>query len=286
MNGAPDLLVVDLDGTLLCPRGQVSESNRQALQAAQTAGVDVMVATGRTHAECGDILLSIEYEGPLVIASGAALVDWPSGRTLARAPLSMPDVTAVTEALQSHQCAALLLKDQHEVGYDYFVVGESLLHPVSRWWFELHGIKLRSGESHQDDAHPEHTLRVASIGEPDHMEMAARTVDERLGDRVFWRHWPAVGRQGERVHMLEVFAAGVDKWTMVKHYCQQRGFTSDRVAAIGDGLNDIQLLTQTGFGIAMENAETSVREAADAQTLCHSKDGVAHAVDRLLKGWS
>ncbi|MDG2424570.1 MAG: HAD family hydrolase [Phycisphaerales bacterium] len=286
MNGAPELLVLDLDGTLLCPRGEVSGPNRRALADARNAGIEVMIATGRTHAECSEILRSIDYAGPMVSASGAALVDWPSGRTLIRDQMDSDDVVSITEAARSHQCSALLLKDRDAVGYDYLVIGEDDLHPVSQWWFERHDITMRFAERSSEDTDPGHTLRVASIGDPKLMEAAAHTVGERLGDRVSWRHWPAVGPEGEHVHMLEVFGAGVDKWTMVNRYCIQKSIPHDRVAAIGDGLNDIQLLAGVGFGIAVENAEEVVRNAADAHTLCHTKDGVAHAVDRLLKGWA
>ncbi|MCH2134420.1 MAG: HAD family hydrolase [Phycisphaerales bacterium] len=286
MKGAPDLLVIDLDGTLLGPRGEVSEANGQALAAARDAGVDVMIATGRTHAECGEILQAIDYEGPLVVASGAALVNWPSGETLEKRPLAVEDVRALVESVQGHDCAALLLKDRHAVGYDYLIVDEDELHPVSRWWFDLHGLQTRSVSSLSEDEHEGHTLRVASIGEPQHMSIAAMTVQDRLGDRVACRQWPAVGRQGEQVNMLEAFGRGVDKWSMVEVHCRRQGIDPTRVAAIGDGLNDIELLAGAGWGIAVENAEAAVLAAADARTRSHADDGVAHAVHRLLDGWS
>ena len=75
MKEAPQLLVIDLDGTLLNPSGRVSDENRRALDAAREANVQIMIATGRIVPECREILESIGYQGPIVIASGAALVD-------------------------------------------------------------------------------------------------------------------------------------------------------------------------------------------------------------------
>ncbi|MAT81417.1 MAG: hypothetical protein CMJ29_07195 [Phycisphaerae bacterium] len=286
MNGVPDLIVIDLDGTLLCPRGQVSESNRRALAEARGAGVRIMIATGRTHVECRQILEAIDYQGPMVVASGAALIDLPSESTLDRDLMDQDDVVVLSEIMRDHDCASLILKDRHAVGYDYLIVGSQHLHPVSNWWFDAHGIACRTADSAEEDSHPEDTLRIACIGAPDLMGQAAERVSDRLGQSVSWRHWPAVGREGEVVHMLEVFGSGVDKWTMVERYAIDQGIPRERVAAIGDGLNDIQLLRECGFGIAVDNADDQVIEAADARTGCHSQDGVADAVDRLLRGWS
>ena len=286
MNKVPSLLVVDLDGTLLCPQGQVSPPNRLALKTARDAGIEIMIATGRTHMECQEILESIEYRGPLVIASGAAMVDWPSGRTLERTPLRVSDCHRVTETLRTLGHAVMLLKDRHVADADYTIIGSDQMHPTSEWWLDLHDVRCDRLDDLADDGSLEYTLRIASLGTPREMAMAAEHIRESLCDRVFFRHWPAVGRDGESVHMLEIFMRGVNKWTMVSKYCQNRGMDSSHVAAIGDGLNDIELIAGAGIGIAVENADKAVHEVADRFTLSHDRDGVAHAVESLMDGWS
>lgn len=286
MNNSPSLLVVDLDGTLLCSQGQVSQANRRSLDAARQAGIEVMIATGRTHMECRDVLHSIGYSGPMVVASGAGLVDWPSGETLQRTTLESSDSLLATSILRSLGHAVMLLKDRHVAGNDYTIVGSERMHPTSQWWLDLHGVQCEHLESLEDDESLEHTLRIASLGTPDEMAQAAVDIGNSLGDRVFWRHWPAIGRDGECVHMLEIFMRGVNKWSMVSQYCHSRGIDTARVAAIGDGLNDIELVAGAGLGIAVENADPSVLVVADRTTLSHDKDGVAHAVERLMDGWS
>lgn len=286
MNSIPSLLVVDLDGTLLCPRGQVSRANRTSLDAARQAGIEVMIATGRTHMECLDTLDAIDYAGPLVIASGAAMVDWPSGRTLHRTPLLSADSRQATSILQSMGYAVMLLKDRHVADIDYTIVGADRMHPTSQWWLDLHGVQCEHLDHLDDDSSLEDTLRIATLGTPNEMAMAAQSIEDSLGDRVFWRHWPAVGRDGECVHMLEIFMRDVNKWTMVSQYCHSREISVEHVAAIGDGLNDIELLAGAGVGIAVQNADQAVLDVADRTTRSHEQDGVAHAVERLMDGWS
>ncbi len=286
MNKMPSLLVVDLDGTLLCPQGQVSSVNRGALHAARDSGIEIMIATGRTHMECHDILDSLEYQGPMVIASGAAMVDWPSGRTLERTPLVESDSHLVTTTLRSLGHAVMLLKDRHVADTDYTIIGSEQMHPTSEWWLDLHEVQCKRLDHLEDDDSLQYTLRIASLGTPAEMARAAESIRETLGDRVFFRHWPAVGRDGECVHMLEIFMQGVNKWTMVSRYCEASEIGFEQVAAIGDGLNDIELIAGAGIGIAVENADQAVRRVANRMTRSHDQDGVAHAVERLMDGWS
>ncbi|MHC5024929.1 MAG: HAD hydrolase family protein, partial [Planctomycetota bacterium] len=58
-----DVIVIDLDGTLLDRRGDVSERNRHALASAADAGVTVIIATGRSFRESRPSLERLGYEG-------------------------------------------------------------------------------------------------------------------------------------------------------------------------------------------------------------------------------
>ena len=82
--GRPDLLAIDLDGTLLSADGTVSCANIEAIQRATSEGLPCVIATGRTASECGEILDAIAYDGPLIAASGALLLDVTAGQTLDR----------------------------------------------------------------------------------------------------------------------------------------------------------------------------------------------------------
>jgi len=58
----------------------------------------------------------------------------------------------------------------------------------------------------------------------------------------------------------------------------------ERVAAIGDEINDLQLIENAGLGVAMENAVPAVKAVARRVTRSHAHDGVAYAIERILSG--
>ena len=80
------------------------------------------------------------------------------------------------------------------------------------------------------------------------------------------------------------------RWTMACTAADRLGVARSRIVAIGDGLNDLELLRQAPLGVAMANADPRVAAVADARTVSHEDDGVAVAIEarldgRLRAGW-
>ena len=281
------MLVIDLDGTLLNTSGQVSDENRRAIDSARRAGMEIVIATGRAWIESQFALDAIEHDGLLVAAGGSLLCDAQTGETIDRHVMPHDLVHDVTSALLGHGHKVLILKDAHTVGYDYFAVGTGDLDPASRWWFDKIPVSVRYAEHVTDDEHPHDSVRAGVVASSRELTPIARDLQAELGDRAFMQHWAAVTEAqatGSSTHLLEVFNPRVNKWTMVQEICRQRSIDPARVAAIGDGLNDVEIVSQAGLGVAMANADPRVVAIADVTTTDHDEHGVAVAIERLLAG--
>jgi hydroxymethylpyrimidine pyrophosphatase-like HAD family hydrolase len=282
-----DLLVVDLDGTLLSSDGSVSERNSRALAKARDRGVEIIIATGRSLLESRVALRAINHQGLVVAAGGSLLCDAATGRTIDRRALASEVVRDVTFALVEAGHRALILKDAHATGYDYLAVGDGQLDPASAWWFEHLPVKVKHVEHIGLDDHPHDSVRAGAVACGSRLAPLAARLRDNIGDRCFLQHWSAVTASqaiGSDTHLLEIFTSNVNKWTMIEAYCRQRSIDSSRVAAIGDGLNDIELIRGAGVGIAMANACSAVLAEADYTAPHHDADGVAVAIDRILAG--
>src|SRR5437868_4096180 len=117
-----DLLAIDLDGTLLCPKGKVSAANFEAIAEARRAGMLVTVCTGRGLIECKHITDQIGQIDPVAVAGGAMLACPVTGRTLHRFPMDSGLVQRLVNLLAEHGHAVLILKDPRAAGHDYVVV--------------------------------------------------------------------------------------------------------------------------------------------------------------------
>ena len=279
------LLAIDLDGTLLTRDG-VTEHDRKAIFEAREAGIRIVVATGRSWLESGEALDRIGREGVMIGAGGGLLHDARSGRTLDRCTIDPAVIREVTESLRRHGHVVHLLQDPDAAGFDYWMIGWDRLHEASRWWFERHGITARWVGDISQVSEFQHTIRVGTTADGDHLGEVADELRRDLGDRVVLQAWPAVVAgdtevSGRTIHLLEAFDSGVDKWTMLQRVAASHGVPTEEIAAIGDGLNDIGMVGGAGIGIAMGGADQRVRAVADRETGPPGV-GVGDAIRRLL----
>ena len=296
-----DLLALDLDGTLLGPDGRVSEGNRRAVARARDEGLEIVICTGRGLIESNHIIDEIDGRrpargrdvAPVVCAGGAMLCDAISGRTLHRWAMDRDLVGRLCTEFARLKRAPLLLKDSQAAGFDYLVVCTGPLEPPTAWWFDVMDVEVRFVETIEADRHPEHTVRVGFAATTEVMLELAGAITERFGRETVTHHFAAVsgtadhgpiGVKDDTVHLLEVFDPQVSKWTAVHRLALEQGIPRERVAAVGDEINDLAMIQGAGLGVAMGNAIAEVKEAAGVTTADHANDGVALTIENILSG--
>lgn len=290
-----DLLAIDLDGTLLDPLGAVSEANRLALRTAREQGVRVVICTGRSLIECSAILEAIGQTDPVVVAGGS-MIACPSTRsTLHRFSLGETLVARAVERLLFHRYPVMVLKDAHAAGFDYLMVRGAERHPldpVTEWWFDRLGVRVRHIDHLDEDAHPEDTVRIGICARSHALDRIAPDLERCLGDAAVMHHFPAVvapdhvsaDGEGGTLHVLEVFDRAASKWSAIVEVARRHGVDPSRIAAIGDQVNDLPMIRGAALGIAMGNATPAVRGTAKRTTESNTADGVALAIERILSG--
>jgi hydroxymethylpyrimidine pyrophosphatase-like HAD family hydrolase len=143
-----------------------------------------------------------------------------------------------------------------------------------------------------EDEHPEHTVRFGACGMARDMAVIASDLQSTFADSVHMHHFPAVVAPdtakktdaGEILHVLEVFSREGNKASALSWVAAKEGISMERCVAIGDQINDVQMLSSVGLGIAMGNAVESVKGLASKHTLHHDEHGVAHAIEMVLSG--
>ena len=115
--------------------------------------------------------------------------------------------------------------------------------------------------------------KLLMTGNPSDMIKAEEELAEILSDRMdVFRSAP---------YFIELVPKGIDKAKSLMRLLERINLTPDDLIAFGDGYNDISMLKLAGIGVAMENAEAEVREAADFVTLSNENDGVAYAIKKF-----
>lgn len=290
-----DMLALDLDGTVLDRQSRVRPVVAEAIGRAREAGMLVVVCTGRGLPESRPSIEAIGASDLAIVAGGSIIADPRTGRTLHRFPMH-PTLTArLTETLLDKGHPVMVLKDPDAAGYDYLIVTgrrRLALDPVTQWWFEEMDVNIRLATDVKRDPHPEHTVRVGVCAEPNELDELERAVYERFEDTVIVHNFPAVVAPddaahwagGATAHILECFDARADKWNAVRHIAAERGIPHERIAAVGDQINDVSMIREAGLGVAMGNAIEEVRAVADRHTSTNEEEGVARAIGLILSG--
>ena len=289
------LIAIDLDGTLFDPSGAVSDQNAAALLRARDAGVRITICTGRGLVECQHALDRVGQSEPVVVAGGSMIACPIRKRTLHRFSINQDVVRHATGRVLAHGHPALVLKDPLEAGYDYLVIqgpDRIPIDPVTAWWFDSMDVRERYAASLDEDEHPEHTVRVGACGLSGTLARMKSDLIESFGDAALIHHFPAVVAphharttdDGQTLHVLEVFDKDANKWSAVRTLAREWDIPDQRIAAIGDEINDLPMIRGAGLGIAMGNAVAAVKDAARRHTSPNTQSGVAHAIDHILSG--
>lgn len=274
-----DLLAVDLDGTLLDSAHALPEPNRAALHRAHDAGIRVVLCTGRSYTETTPILARIGLDlDATVTVFGAIVTDVATGRTLDRSPIALEVAREVTTWFGRRDYPVLWLTDQDETGHDGYLVRGPNRHPAVDAWLARSPCRVQEVDHLPAAAAAPVRLSIIDDDAPlDKVSVALRAAfDGRLVHNVL--HAPPY-----RLSLIEAFAPHVNKWYGIAKLCQRWSIDPRHTVAVGDDVNDIDMLRHAGLGFAMANARPAVQAAADRVTASNDDCGVARLIDELLE---
>jgi 5-amino-6-(5-phospho-D-ribitylamino)uracil phosphatase len=237
------LLAIDIDGTLLNSEQRISESSKLWIWRAIEAGVTVMFATGRGLYSTEAYWEELNLHAPMVLLNGAEI--WEGrGKLWNRFTIPSPIIRSLYELAASENV---------------------------RFWGNC-GDQLVS-TNNWSEAFLEQDWTKFGIRD-DNPEVLSRIAEQLLG-------WETLQIVSESYH-LELSAAGITKASGVKEVCKLLGIGMQDVMAIGDSMNDLDMLRQCGLGVAMGNAADITKRAAHVITESNDREGVALAIERYL----
>ncbi|MFF2039572.1 HAD family hydrolase [Kitasatospora sp. NPDC058170] len=263
------LIATDLDGTLLCAGGVVSERTAAALAAAEDAGVQVVFVTGRPPRWMQQVSAHIGGHGVAICSNGGAVVDVRRGELLESFPLAADTALTVAGLLRAKLPGTSFAFEYpagfaREPGYELRMWGSDEDHPIG------------PAEELLGPGGPVRGLFKLLAKHPD------LDPDKLLGEaREAAGHLVEITRSAP-VPLLEISAPGVTKASTLARWCAGRGIDRSEVVAFGDMPNDLEMLAWAGTAYAVANAHPQVLAAVPLHTVSNEQDGVAAVLETLL----
>ena len=279
------LLALDLDGTLLNSRGRLSDRNRTALARARELGVRTALVTGRRFRDARPIALELGIDIPLISHNGALTKHAATLETVAVTLLPLETAREVLRVGRSAGGDALISDDPEGAGvmvYDHVSGDNPALSEYIRWARHIHGDdfddairKVDSIEDYLDHA----PVHVAFSGRCEEMRELYEILNRELGSIV--KIFPTLYAPRD-FGLLDVVHPQVSKGTGVAAVAAELGLKADEVMAIGDNINDLEMLHFAGTAVVMNNAEPVLHEVKGFHvTASNDEDGVARAIEKF-----
>lgn len=270
-----DILFLDIDGTLVCSDHKtISERTKNALRAAQQAGVKLVVATGRARKIMPEMLAELNFDY-IVSSNGAAVDDLHTGERIYYNPF---DASAARIAYE-------LIKD--DMNFIEFFTNGGITLSKAAWDLvavrdlpEWHKKYFATG----DAVIYESEEAFFDAGAPGLEKIGLVRYPKAVLDRVYPKLQAAgiFSVTGSIKSTIELNQAGCTKGVALKAVCEKLGIDIARSAAIGDSGNDREMLLAAGCGVAMGNAKSEIKAVADYITAGNDEDGVALFIENCV----
>lgn len=259
-----ELIVADLDGTLVQRDLTILPRDLEALRRARAAGADFTVATGRNVAAAAPYLRQAEVKLPVILFNGAVVFDPRRGEVLLERRIAPETARWALDLVREFDLEPQLYVDPREEGFlverlsprvEEFAMKDRIAPRV------VPELAARLGPG---------PLKFLLIGPREELLRYRRTL-ERAGV-------PLTAVLSERT-FLELLSPGTSKGAALRWLCRRLGVPLERVLALGDNPNDAEMLEAAGLGLAVEGGDPALRAAADGVV-----PGVAAGIERALFG--
>jgi hypothetical protein len=269
-------IAVDIDGTLLNSKLEVSAANRAAVAEAARRGVEVALVTGRRYDFAMPVARKIDAPLTMIVSNGA-LVRTKEGETLLRHLLPRETARRVVMATEPWREATAVVFDRPQAN-------QIMLESID-WDDPTRGGYYRRNREYLAEAVPlesclnEDPIQVMYTGSVARMREAESTL-RRLE---FAEEFAAAATvyEDKDFSMIDVIQAGITKGATLAEWTAVRGIAPEEILAIGDNHNDLEMLCFAGVPVVMGNCVSELKQRGWHVTASNDEDGVAVAIEQF-----
>lgn len=266
-------VMIDLDGTLLTDDKKITDFSYQILQNLYNKGIKIIIATGRGLSRAKQLTEKLDFD-KIILANNGAIIHSSSNIAMDEDLMLDSNVVDKLSALSKeygirpyffveNKCS-LLIQDEDDKKYYVDSVGdESEIMTISERNLPINDC-----------------VSMIMISAKNHILKIVDTIknNPHVTYHIHTKYFP------QNIRMLEVQNVNTDKYKRAIALLEHFGIKNDEVVAIGDAHNDLEMVVNSGLGVAMKNSDDILKQQADIITqYTNEEDGLAKFLEELFE---
>lgn len=272
------LICIDVDGTLLNSKHEITPRVKEAIEKAHALGLHTVISTGRMYTDAQYYADLIGVKSPVIASNGAFIKEKDNDQVIYKDILGESLCLELLEIFRKHRTTPYFCTPHKfyygTILFKFFYIVTKLFGRRNNnldmeYVFSWKQWQTVLQQEKEDIVKCEIIYRDAALVEQLRQELANIEQVEVVDSSQY---------------NIEITRKGVSKGKAVAMLAALYNLQREEIIAIGDSANDISMIEYAGLGIAMGNALASVKQCADYITDSNDEDGVANAINRFVLG--
>ena len=265
------VILLDIDGTLINSKKQITPRTKAALLKAQADGIKLVLSSGRPDQglyRWAKELKMTEYGGYFVCYNGGKVIDCQTGAVLYNKCIPVSQAKAVLEHVKQFQVVPVINRGEYMYVTDVFNHDLQMPQTVNILQYEARSNGYLLCETRDLTEFVDFPLnKILLYGQPEYLRKHCERICAPFENQL--------NAMFTAPMYFEFTAKNVDKAMAIHQGLASLGYLPEEMIAFGDAENDISMLKYAGIGVAMGNAVDTVKVCADEITASNDEDGIA-----------
>jgi Cof subfamily protein (haloacid dehalogenase superfamily) len=277
-----------MDGTLLGPDHTISKKNKEAILEAQSRGIEVVIATGRSYSEAYYPLTDAGLKVPFICLHGAEVRE-NDGELLSATYLAESEIDQIVSILE-----------EQKIDYQLFIGKTVYTKSIEDQIDTFVQLALAANQVPPIDDIRAEVMNRVEIGLVKEIPSLAPIIEKHKQEinKIFGTSFNKIHLDNARKALksftglavsssgagnLEITNINAQKGIALEQLAKSKGIAMENVMAIGDNYNDLSMLQVVGHSVAMGNAPEEIKAACKSVTTTNEFDGVGTAIKSALR---
>lgn len=262
------LLITDMDGTLIDDDRNISEENIEAIKGFISEGGKFTIATGRTVESAKSYIdryfKDIEIGAPVALYNGSKIYDFNNHKTIWETFLSKHNIDTIKR----------LKRDYPNLGLEIYCNDGIYIYSECRFTERYKKLNYNVCYDWNDNFLDKQILKALIVGEKDELDkLEEKSADIYVNNNMI--------RSAK--NYLEMVPDGTSKGVQIEEICKLCRFDINKTIALGDEMNDLEMINTCRYGFAVANSNEKLLKSAKHITVSNNEHAIKHVIDIVRK---